>query len=200
MVILGIIQTVKIRLDVPLEKQEDDYSCTPVCMKMVLEYIQDRFSEGFPDLDSSLIAETIKTKASNLADDGGTTFENIELINEKLKKTRPSLRFTVNTWQTFSDIKKELKKGHPVIAGVFMPSSQGAYGHSKVITGMDDDEKLLIYCNDPVYEKEELPITKFLSMWKEAYSILIKVEIGEEKQRSIEEYLDKQRTLGSNQL
>ena len=198
MVTLGTIYTMKIRLDVPLEKQEEDYTCTPVCMKMVLEYIRDKFSEGLPDLDSSIIAKTIKTKAS--ADEGGTTFENIELINEKLKKTRPSLRFVAVWGQNFSEIKDELENDHPVIAWVMMPSSQGDYPHSKVITGIDDEEKLLIYCNDPVYEREDIPLTKFYNMWERAYRILIKVEIGEEKQRSIEEWVSNQGNLRGSQL
>ena len=198
MATLGTIYTMKIRLDVPLEKQEEDYTCTPVCMKMVLEYIRDKFSEGLPDLDSSIIAKTIKTKAS--ADEGGTTFENIELINEKLKKTRPSLRFVAVWGQNFSEIKDELENDHPVIAWVMMPSSQGDYPHSKVITGIDDEEKLLIYCNDPVYEREDIPLTKFYNMWERAYRILIKVEIGEEKQRSIEEWVSNQGNLRGSQL
>jgi len=198
MVTLGSIYSMKIRLDVPLEKQEDDYTCTPVCMKMVLEYIRDKFSEGLPDLHSSIIAKTIKTKSS--VDEGGTTFENIELINEKLKKARPSLRFTAVSGQNLNEIRDELGNDRPVIAWVMMPSSQGDYPHSKVITGIDDEEKLQIYCNDPVYEKEEMPIRKFWDMWERAYRILIKVEIGEEKQRSIEEWVNNQGNLRGSQL
>jgi len=55
-------------LDVPLEYQDDDFSCTPVCMKMVLEYIKDKFSSGFPNLDVARISEVLKTSA----DIGGT--------------------------------------------------------------------------------------------------------------------------------
>jgi predicted double-glycine peptidase len=188
---------VKIRLDVPLEKQEDDYSCTPVCMKMVLEYIRNKFSEGLPDLDSSMIAKIVKTKAS--ADEGGTTFENVELINEELNTARPSLRFVAVDGCELEDIKKELANDHPVISWVMMPSSQGDYPHAKVVTGIDDDEKLLIFCNDPVYEKEEIPLRKFFVMWGKAYRILIKVEIGEEKQRSIKEWIKSQGKLGDSQ-
>jgi len=187
-----------IRLNVPLEKQEDDYSCTPVCMKMVLEYIRSTFSEGLPDLDSSMIAKTVKTKAS--VDEGGTTFDNIELINEKLKTASPSLRFVAVDGCKLADIKDELANDHPVISWVMMPSSQGDYPHAKVITGIDDEEKLLIYCNDPVYDKEEIPLRKFFSMWENAYRILIKVEIGEEKQRSIDEWVSNQGKLGASQL
>lgn len=197
--ILGNIPTVKIKLNVPLEKQEDDYSCTPVCMKMVLEYIKYNFSSGLPDFDSILIGEAIKTKKGTTVDDGGTTFENIILINEKLKKTRPPLRFSVIAWQKISRIKKELKNDHPVIVGVMMPSPHGDYGHSKVITGIDDEENLVIYSNDPVYGKEEIPLHDFLLMWGKAYKIMIKIEIGEDNQTSIEDWMKNKKTLGSTQ-
>lgn len=196
---LGNIQTVKIKLNVPLEKQEDDYSCTPVCMKMVLEYIKDNFSSGLPDLDSTLIGETIKTKKGTGLDDGGTTFENITLINEKLKKTRPPLKFSIIPWQKISGIKKELKNDHPVVVGVMMPSPHGDYGHSKVVTGIDDEENLVIYSNDPVYGKEEIPLQDFLLMWGKAYKIIIKIEIGEENQTSIEDWVKSNEMKGSSQ-
>lgn len=183
------------KLDVPLEYQNNDFSCTPVCMKMILEYIGDKFSEGFPDLDVVKIAKTVKTSA----DEGGTTFENIELINEKLKKARPSLKFVASSGHGFEEIKKELINDHPVIAWIMMPSPQGDFPHSVVITGVDD-QKLLIYCNDPVYGREKIPTTKFMNMWIKSFRILIKVEIGEEKQRAIDEWIENQENLRSDEL
>jgi len=184
-----------IKLDVPLKFQEDDYSCTPTCMKMVLEYIRNKFSEGFPDLGISLIAKTVKASA----DEGGTTFENVELINEKLKKVRPSLRFVAGSGHRFAEIKEELTNDHPVITWVMMPSSQGDFPHSLVIRGIKEQE-LLIYCNDPVYGREEIPIRKFIDMWEKSFRILIKVEIGEEQQRSIDEWVENQENLGGSEL
>jgi len=64
------------QLDVPIEYQEDDFSCTPVCILMVLKFIRDRFSAGFPNLDLVAISEAVKT------DEGSTPFESIKNINE----------------------------------------------------------------------------------------------------------------------
>jgi len=183
-------------LDVPLIYQEDDFSCTPVCIKMVLEYIRNRFTEGIPDLDVPSVTKAIKTSA----DDGGTTFENIELINEKLIEAKPSLEFVARSGRKFEEIEEELEvpNRRPVIAWITMPSPQGDFHHSIVITGVDK-EKLLIYFNDPVYGKEAMPIREFIDMWETSFRILIKVKIGERKQRLIKEYIEKGEKLGSSE-
>lgn len=144
-------------LDVPLEHQDDDFSCTPTCMKMVLEYVKNKFSGGFPNLDIAKISEILKTSA----DLGGTTFDNIKNINDAFKKTRPSLEFVPNLNHKIEDIKKEIANNRPVIAWVMMPDPNGDYPHSIVITDIDED-KLLIYYNDPVYGKETIPIREFM--------------------------------------
>ena len=143
-------------------------------MKMVLEYVKNRFSEGFPDLDIPKISEILKTSA----DLGGTTFENIKNINEVFRKTRPSLEFVVGLNHKLEDIKKEISNNRPVIAWVMMPDPNGDYPHSIVITDIDED-KLLIYYNDPVYGKENVSIREFMDMWDGNSRVLIRVKIGE---------------------
>ncbi len=162
-------------LNVPIEYQDDDFSCTPVCMKMVLEYVKDKFSSGFPNLDVTRISELLKTSA----DIGGTYLENIKNINEEFRKTRPSLEFVPSTNQRIEDIIEEVTKNQiPVIAWVIMPDPNGDYPHSIVITDVDED-KLLICYNDPVYGKETVPIREFTSMWDGNYRTLIRLKIGE---------------------
>lgn len=161
-------------LDVPIEYQDEDFTCTPVCMKMVLEYIKERFVSGFPSLDIAKISEILKTSA----DIGGTTFENIKNINEEFKKTRPSLEFVPSLNHKIEDIKKEIADNHPVIAWVMMPDPNGDYPHSIVITDIDED-KLLIYYNDPVYGKETVSIQEFTDMWDKNSRVLIRIKIGE---------------------
>jgi hypothetical protein len=107
-------------LDVPVEYQENDFSCTPVCILMVAKFIKDKFSQGFPNLDVAIISEAVKT------DTGGTPYENIPNINELFKKTRPALEVVAGYRHKFEDIIEEVdKKGRPVIAWVMMPDPRG---------------------------------------------------------------------------
>jgi uncharacterized protein YvpB len=59
-----------------------------------------------------------------------------------------------------------------------MPDPNGDYPHSIVITDVDED-KLLIYCNDPVYGRQTIPTRQFMNMWNSCSRILIKFKIGE---------------------
>jgi ABC-type bacteriocin/lantibiotic exporter with double-glycine peptidase domain len=163
------------QMHVPIEYQDDDFSCTPVCMLMVLKHIKNRFTSGFPDLTLPTISKAIKTSA----DEGGTTFKNIENINELFKKTSPSLEVVPNFGCKFEEIIEEVKKNNrPVVAWVLMPDPNAPYEHANVITDVDED-KLIIYCNDPVYGRQEIPTRQFLDMWNGCFRILIKFKIGE---------------------
>jgi ABC-type bacteriocin/lantibiotic exporter with double-glycine peptidase domain len=163
------------QMDVPVEYQDDDFSCTPVCILMVLKFIKDRFTSGFPDLSLSVISKAVKTSA----DLGGTTFENIENINGLFKKTSPSLEIVPDFRRKFEEIIEEVKTNNrPVIAWVLMQDPNGPYEHAIVITDVDED-KLIIYCNDPVYGRQTIPARQFMDMWNGCFRILIKFKIGE---------------------
>jgi hypothetical protein len=152
-------------------------------MKMVLEYVKNRFSEGFPNLDISKISNVLKTSA----DIGGTTFENIKNINEEFRKTRPSLEFVPGLYHKIEDIKEEITHDRPVIAWVLMPDPNGNWKHSIVITDIDEN-KLLIYYNDPVYGKETVSIRQFMEMWNGNSRVLIRIKMGEKV--TLSEYMD----------
>lgn len=163
------------QMDVPIEYQNDDFSCTPVCILMVLMYIKNQFSSGFPDLGLTAISEAVKASA----DIGGTYFENIENINGFFEKASPSLEIVPQSRCKFEDIVDEVKnKERPVIAWVMMPDPNGDYPHAIVITNLDED-KLIIFFNDPVYGKQSMPSPRFIDMWNGCYRILIKFKIGE---------------------
>jgi ABC-type bacteriocin/lantibiotic exporter with double-glycine peptidase domain len=183
-------------LDVPLIFQEDDHSCTPVCMKMVLEFVRRKFTQGIPDLDVPEVADAVRASA----DDGGTTFENIELINELLLDAKPSLEFVAGSGHSFDEIKEELGEPNrlPVIAWITVPSPQGSFNHSIVITDIDE-EKLIICLNDPVYGKETMSIREFMQMWEQSFRILIRIRIGERKQRLMKEYLKEAEGSGGSE-
>ena len=152
-------------------------------MKMVLEYVKNRFSEGFPNLDISKISNVLKTSA----DIGGTTFENIKNINEEFRKTRPSLEFVPGLYHKIEDIKEEITHDRPVIAWVLMPDPNGNWKHSIVITDIDEN-KLLIYYNAPVYGKETVSIRQFMEMWNGNARVLIRIKMGEKV--TLSEYMD----------
>jgi len=163
------------QVDVPLEHQDDDFSCTPLCILMVLRYLANRFTSGFPNLDLATISEAVKASA----DIGGTNFKNIHKINSLFDKTSPSLDIVPSFRCKFEEIVEEIKKyGRPVISWIMMPDPNGDFEHSVVITDVDE-EKLLIYCNDPVYGRTTIPTRKFIEMWNGCFRILIKFKIGE---------------------
>ena len=121
-----------------------------------------------------MISKAVKTSA----DEGGTTFENIENINKLFEKTSPSLEIVPGFRHKFEEIVEEIKKSTPVIAWVSMSDPKGDYEHSIVITDVDE-EKLLIYCNDPVYGRQTIPARQFMEMWNSCFRILIKFKIDE---------------------
>lgn len=169
-------------LDVPLILQEDDFSCTPVCIKMILEYIRKKFPD-VPELDLPTITKSLKT------DEGGTMFTNLKGINKPLLKSFPSVDFIAGWGHKLGEIEEELNQLKcPVIAWISMPSPQGEFSHSIVITGVDR-KNLIIYYNDPIYGKKQIPLGQFISMWEKNFGILIKAKIGERSQRLIEEYV-----------
>jgi len=167
-------------LDVPLEYQEDDFSCTPVCIKMVLELVRKQNPNGYiPNINIEEISKTMGT------DELGTPLENIQKINEKLQKTVPSIEFVAELNCSFVEIENEILRGKPVIAWVKMP-----YPHSIVVTGLNKD-LLVVYYNDPELGKRQIEMGRFVSAWERYDNILIKVKIGEKLQRIMPEYAEK---------
>lgn len=169
-------------LDVPLGYQEDDFSCTPVCIKMVLEFIRKQNPKGYvPNMDIEEISKTIGT------DELGTPLENVKKINEKLLKAVPSIEFVAELNCSFEEIENEILQGKPVIAWVRIP-----YAHSIVVTGLNKD-LLIIYSNDPQLGNKQIEMGMFISAWNNNDNVLIKVKIGEKIQRVIPEYAEKKK-------
>ncbi len=166
-------------LDVPLVYQEDDFSCVPVCMKMVLDFIRNQNPKSYiPPIDIKEICKVIGT------DELGTSLEEVEKINAKLLKAVPSIEFSAEMNCTFPEIEKEILQGKPVIAWVKIP-----YPHSIVVTGVDTT-LLTVYYNDSQKGKKKMEMGKFISSWGETDNVLIKVKIGEKLQRIIPEYAE----------
>jgi len=167
-------------LDVPLEYQEDDFSCVPVCIKMILEFVRMQNIGGYvPNMTVEEISKAIGT------DQDGTPLDTIEAINKKLLKSVPSVEFVVAENCSFDEADSEILKGRPVIAWVRIPHS-----HSIVVTGIDKDSLIVKY-NDPEVGKKQMELGRFISSWNESGNVLIKVKIGEKIQRIMPEYAEK---------
>jgi hypothetical protein len=172
-------------LDVPVVYQEDDFSCVPVCIKMVLEFLRVQNRGGYiPNMDVREIAETVAT------DELGTSLENVRKINEKLVKAVPSLEFAPEVNCGFAELEREIVQGKPVIAWVRIP-----FSHSIVVTGVDT-ALLTVYYNDPQKGKRQMEMGKFMSSWLEADNVLIKVKVGEKLQRIMPEYVENMEKKG----
>ena len=167
-------------LDVSLEYQENDFSCTPVCIKMVLEFVRKENPTGYiPGMNVEEISKTVGT------DELGTPLENIGKINEKLLKAVLSVEFVAEINCSFDEIENEILQGKPVIAWVKIP-----HPHSVVVTGLNKD-LLIVYYNDPELGKKQIEMGRFISAWDRNNNVLIKVKIGEKIQRVIPEYAEK---------
>jgi ABC-type bacteriocin/lantibiotic exporter with double-glycine peptidase domain len=168
------------KLDIPLVFQEDDFSCVPICIKMVLDFISEQNPEGYiPEIDFNEISKTVGT------DELGTALENVKNINKKLEKAVPSIEFEDKMNCSLDEIENEIQKGNPVIAWIKNP-----FHHSIVLTGLDK-ESLVIYCNDSQKGKVKMEMGEFMSAWKRMDNVLIKVKIGEKIQRIIPEFAEK---------
>jgi hypothetical protein len=139
-------------IDVPIEFQEDDFTCVPVCIKMILEHIRQINPGGF------IPVSTLKEISLAMGtDELGTPLSGTEGINEMLRKAHPSLEFEGKTNCTLSDIEKEIQSGKPVVAFLKMP-----YPHSILVTGISK-ETLTVYYNDPQKGKREIEMGEFMS-------------------------------------
>jgi ABC-type bacteriocin/lantibiotic exporter with double-glycine peptidase domain len=172
-------------LDVPIVFQEDDFSCVPACIKMILEFALKQNPIGLViDISVQEIGESMGT------DELGTPLSGVRGINEKLKKTVPSIEFEAKTNCVLKEIETEIQNEKPVVAWLKMP-----YPHSIVITGVDK-KRLIVYYNDPQRGKSQMDMGKFMSSWKNIDSVLIKVKIGEKLQRVIPEFVEKKEKSG----
>jgi hypothetical protein len=167
-------------LDVSMEYQSNDFSCVPISIKMVLEFVRKENPKGyFPNMSIDEISKAI------LTDELGTALENVEKINERLLKANPSIEFVTEMNCSFSEIENEILQGKPVIVWFENP-----HPHSIVVTGFNK-ELLVLYYNDPFEGKTHIRMGEFISAWSKMDNVLIRVKIGEKKQRIIPEYTEK---------
>lgn len=171
-----------IHLDVPIYRQEKDYTCVPSCCKMMLDYLNENILENpEPSLSEDQISEIMNTTIS------GTRRNEIHNINKRLTTSKPSVEFIAEFKpHTLDDIRKELANGLPV--AVWIETGIANYFHSIVITGIDDVKKTITY-NDPAYGKEyTISQSQFVMKWG-TYALMIKTEIGRISRDTLEKWL-----------
>jgi len=180
-----------VKLNVPLFRQPHPDYCVPTCLKMILEYLRERYGNKVPRLSISTIAETIET----LVGGGGTTFDDVTRINERLLASEPSVEFSPEYPCEWREIVEENEKGKPIIAWIWLSSDRASdnrehgCGHSVVIFDINVSEGV-IYYNDPIHGNVDEDIGRFISKWEheDVNKTLIKVKVGERVQRKIPEY------------
>jgi len=177
------------RLEVPIYFQPNSYTCVPVSLKMVLDYIANNcLEDGNLDLEIDDICRIVKTTSD------GTIFENVKLINsdKRILKAIPSIEVVAKyEHHTLEDIEEELRNGRPAIAWILPREAVDRdTQHSIVITGIDK-EGYKICCNDPIFGVREMSLGDFISCWDATDRTLVKVKVGQRLQRILDEWAEK---------
>ena len=155
---------------------------------MVLEYVRSSVpSKRSPNLEVEDIAKVINT------DVDGTVLEDVNKLNSQKEFLRaiPSLRFETSYVSSFSQIDNEINASRPVIAWILISEDHREFVHSVVVTGVDVENNS-IYYNDPASGQNQDEIGTFISKWEKVDNVLIKIRIGERKQRVMDEYNKKE--------
>ena len=174
---------------IPFSKQDDQNSCVPHCLCMVLDHyrIKEGFwVYGFNVEDIKEICETSRQMA--------TSYRHVENLNKELKtKSNPILTFYPDANYSWDKILEELNEKRPVIA--YLKSDRvHPLAHSVIVRKYDPstDEITMIdpkKGEDLIAREDILYIGDFLVLWENAFNILIPVSEGEVFQTDLEKVL-----------
>lgn len=176
------IQDAASELEIPIILQQDDYTCVPCCIKMVLEHLS-RVYNTIPIFELHDIVECIGT-----TDLGTPNGSNLDNINDMLIKCVPSIEFyRDNSYPRWASIVKDLSDNKPVILWILCQDPAGRYfDHSVVVIGYENRKVFYI---DPIYGRQEESIDTFLEKWEEVDRFAIRLKVGERIERKLTEYL-----------
>jgi len=172
--------------NIPLSKQGDNYSCVAHCIWMVIQYFAQNLGHTVPDLPVDEITKTIKA-TPELA----TDLDDLERINEPLKKANPILTFYPEVDYPWERVLAELREKKPVIAWIKENLDPYVLAHSVVIRKFDPQKGEVIYI-DPQEGEQTMYIGRFLELWANAYNILIPIKVGEVLQTRLDLVLKKE--------
>lgn len=173
------------KLNVPMFGQPIFYYCVPTCVKMVLEYVREKYGGAkIPRLSIKTIARIAQTTID------GTTPRDVENMNEALHAAVPSIEFEAKFMARFPEIMTELNEERPVIVWINAVEPPDIVLHAVVVIGFDPETNTVFF-NDPngaVEKTEEVGV--FIRKWGD-YARLVKVLIGRKQQRHINEWTTK---------
>ena len=175
-------------LNVPIWGQPSRNYCVPACIKMILEFLRERYGEDIPRLSLSRIARIIGTQWD------GTAPKDVENIN-KYFKAKLCIEFKAEFMRHFPEIRKELEEGKPVIAWVNDQIPPDKLWHAVVVCGFNPDINAVIF-NDPWdARKKSEEVGIFIKKWG-VEAKMVKLLISKEKQSTLHEYSREQLTEG----
>ncbi|MGD0204211.1 MAG: C39 family peptidase [Candidatus Bathyarchaeia archaeon] len=166
-------------LNVPLWGQPTRNYCVPTCLKMLLEFLRQKYGDAIPKLSISQIARIVNTQWD------GTAPEDVENIN-KYFEAKLCIYFKAEYMRRFPEIQKELDEERPVITWVNSQKPPDKLWHAIVVRGFDESHFVIF--NDPwdcKRKTEEVGV--FISKWG-TEAKMVKLLISKEKQSSLYEY------------
>jgi len=157
--LLGFRDYLNIR--VPYFKQENWYTCGPVCLRMVLAFLR-------------IIKTEAEVKAACGTTELGTTPMQISAAAQKFGLKASSVKNA-----NIDDLKREIKGGRPVIVLIdpsYLYGGISGFGHFIVIVGFKDKD--IIYHDPDVPEGKfmQLNLETFCNAWNATRCWMIKVE------------------------
>jgi hypothetical protein len=168
------------KLEVPLWNQPTDNYCVPTCIKMILEYLRQRYPNGIPQLSISRIAHIVNTQWDGVAP------RDVENINEYFS-AKLCLQFKAQFMAHFPDIEKELREERPVIVWLNILPPPDLLWHAVVVVGFDPEFNSVFY-NDPWDNKEKREeVGVFIQKWR-TEAKMVKLLISKGQQTYLETY------------
>lgn len=165
-------------LNVPLWGQPARNYCVPTCLKMVIEFLRERYGEAIPRLSIKQIARIVNTQWD------GTAPKDVERINEYFE-AKLCIEFKALYMRHFPEIQKELDEERPVIAWINSQKPPDKLWHSVVVRGFEPN---FVIFNDPWdCKRKSEEVGLFISKWG-TEAKMVKLYISKEKQSYLYEY------------
>jgi hypothetical protein len=154
---------------------------------MIFDFIQDTYPNScVPDFDLDKIGKICKTlKIGTLPKD----ILNLNNIPE-VAIAKPSIEFELKLkFHTFEELAAETDSKQPPIAWIWSldEAKKKKFDHAVVIRGIENHR---VYYNDPVFGELNVPVEDFLSRWDDEYRVLVKVKIGQKKEKKLMEFME----------